>query len=138
MPAPGDPGYRPWRDAVDRYLNLIEDAPILIGHSFGGSVLLKYLAEGTYTKPIRGLFLASVPYWGPEFPDFALPDDFAQRLPPMPIFLYHSRDDPHVPFAHLTRFADRLPQATLHAIPGQNHSFTNGLPELITDIRSLE
>jgi hypothetical protein len=30
---------------------------------------------------------------------FAVPDDFAAQLPAAPIFLYHSRDDPEVPFA---------------------------------------
>jgi pimeloyl-ACP methyl ester carboxylesterase len=39
---------------------------IFVGHSFGGSVLLKYLAEGSYRKPVRGLVLVSVPNWAPR------------------------------------------------------------------------
>ena len=64
MPDAENPRYQPWRDRIERELDAIDEAVILVGHSFGGSVLLKYLAQGSYQKPIRGLFLVSVPNWG--------------------------------------------------------------------------
>src|SRR5690349_1221133 len=64
MPDPDNPAYQPWRDQIEQELDKLDAHVLLIGHSFGGSVLLKYLAEGTYRKPIAGLFLVSVPYWG--------------------------------------------------------------------------
>ena len=75
-------------DRIERELDAIDEAVILVGHSFGGSVLLKYLAQGSYQKPIRGLFLVSVPNWGPDgwaYDEFAVPD-IGSRLPASKIF----------------------------------------------------
>ena len=55
---------------------MIDEEVIFVGHSFGGSVLLKYLAEGTYRKHVKGLFLVSVPNWAPNgwaYDEFAAP-----------------------------------------------------------------
>jgi serine hydrolase len=138
--AESDPRYVPWRDAIGATLDEV-DAPVLIvGHSVGGSVVLKMLSEGPADPSIRGLFLASVPWWGPEgwsWDEFAVPDDFAARLPEVPVFLYHSLDDPEVPFAHLRLYEARMPAATVRAIEGAEHSFRSGLPELIADITHL-
>lgn len=133
-----NPRYLPWRDLVDGTLKGIDEAVVLVGHSFGGSVLLKYLAEGPPVAPIAGLFLASVPWWGPEgwaYDEYAPPEDFGSRIPQIPIFLYHSREDPHVPFEHLAFYEERLPNATSRPIEGAEHSFESGLPVLISDIR---
>ena len=102
-----DPRYIPWRNRIDAELRAMDRAVVLVGHSLGGSVLLKYLAEGPPRVSIAGLFLISIPWWGPEgwaYEEFALPDDFAPRLPTVPIYLYHSRDDPHVEFTHLALY----------------------------------
>jgi uncharacterized protein len=138
MPDVNNPRYRPWRDQIDRELAALDGEVLLVGHSFGGSVLLKYLAEGTHRRPIRGLFLVAVPYWdAKKFEDFALADDFPSRLPPSKIFLYHSRDDTEVPFAHLRRYEEKLPNATSRPVAGTEHSFGKGLPELVGDILSV-
>ena len=140
MPQPDEPHYQPWRDRIEQELKTIQGDAILFGHSFGGSVLVKYLAEGATPVAVRGLFLASVPYWGPggwQYDEYDLPDDFAEHLPRTPIFLYHSRDDPEVPFAHMGLYATKLPAATVRPIDGAEHSFRQGLPELVADIRSI-
>ena len=134
------PHYLPWRNKIDAQLRVIDGPVVLVGHSFGGSVLLKYLAEGPPPGSIAGLFLVSVPFWGPEgwaYDEYALPEGFPSRLPATPIFLYHSREDPHVPFAHLALYEERLPNAISRPIDGPEHSFMNGLPALIADIREV-
>jgi predicted alpha/beta hydrolase family esterase len=118
----------------------MDESVLVVGHSFGGSVLLKYLAEGPPPVPVEGVFLISMPFWGPEgwaYDDYALPADFASRLPAAPIFLYHSREDPHVPFDHLALYSDRLPMATVRPIDGSEHSFMEGLPALVDDINQF-
>jgi len=138
MPEADNPKYRPWRDRIE--LEAIDGEVIFVGHSFGGSVLLKYLAEGSYRKPVRGLFLVSVPDWSPDgwaYAEFAVPNDVGSRLPASRIFLYHSRDDPEVPFAHLAYYRDHLPTATARPVDGSQHSFIEGLPTLVDDIKSL-
>jgi predicted alpha/beta hydrolase family esterase len=140
MPDADDPHYEPWRDRIEQELEAIDGNVILVGHSFGGSVLLKYLAEGSYQQPIRGLFLVSVPNWGPDgwaYDEYAVPNDVGSRIPLSKIFLYHSRDDPEVPFAHLAYYQDHLSTATARPIEGSEHSFVDGLPILVDDIKSL-
>ena len=137
MPNADDPSYRSWRDAIESQLRNLGDEPLLVGHSFGGSVLLKYLAEGTNAVPIAGLFLVATPFWGPDFPDFALPDDFAASLRDIPILLYHSRDDPEIPVSHLRRYQEHLPHATSRLIDGSEHSFIHGMPQLVRDIQAF-
>jgi len=135
-----DPKYSAWRDVIDAKLRTARRPVILVGHSFGGSVLLKYLDEGPPPVPVAGLFLIAVPWWGPEgwaYEDYAPPADFAARLPEAPVFLYHSRRDPHVPFEHLAFYEARLLSGTSRLIDGAEHSFVNGLPELVSDIRAV-
>jgi uncharacterized protein len=140
MPDPDHPGYQAWRGQIKQELDKLDADVLLIGHSFGGSVLLKYLAEGTYQRPIAGLFLVAVPYWGKRDweLEYRLPDDFASHLPPIrQLFLYHSRDDEVVPFSHLWCYQEQLPQATVRVLDGKDHSFTRGLPLLAQDIKQL-
>jgi predicted alpha/beta hydrolase family esterase len=140
MPEADNPRYRPWRDRIEQELDVIDGEVIFVGHSFGGSAVLKYLAEGSYRKPVRGLFLVSVPDWGQDgwaYAEFAVPNDVGSRLPASKIFLYHSRDDPEVPFAHLAYYHDHLPTATVRPVDGSEHSFVEGLPTLVDDIKSL-
>ena len=47
MPDPGHPRYLAWRDQIEQELGKLDADALLIGHSLGGSMLLKYLAEGT-------------------------------------------------------------------------------------------
>jgi len=140
MPDADNPHYQPWRDRIELELQAIDGKVIFVGHSFGGSVLLKYLAEGSYRQPLKGLFLVSVPNWGPDgwaYDEFAVPNDVGSRLPASRIYLYHSRNDPEVPFTHLAYYQDHLPAATARPIDGSEHSFVEGLPPLVDDIKSL-
>jgi uncharacterized protein len=140
MPDADNPRYQPWRDRIEQELEAIDEDVLLIGHSLGGSVLLQYLAEGSHLKPVPGLFLLSVPNWGPDgwaYDEFAVPNDVGSRLLASRIFLYHSRDDPVVPFAHLGYYQEHLPRATARPLDGSEHSFVAGLPMLVDDIKSL-
>lgn len=140
MPDAENPTYPRWRTAIEEGLAGVDGAALIVGHSLGGTVVLRMLAESPAPAQIRGLFLASMPWWGPEewdVDEYAPPDGFGARLPDIPIFLYHSVDDPHVPFGHLARYRAALPAATARSVPGAEHSFRNGLPELVRDIEGV-
>ena len=141
MPDPDHPRYLAWRNQIAQELDKLDADVLLIGHSLGGSMLLKYLAEGPYQKPIAGMFLVAVPDFGKQDweREYAVPDDFASHLPPIRhLFLYHSRSDEEVPFASLGRYREHLPQATVRVLDGKQHAFTEGLPLLAQDIKRLE
>jgi predicted alpha/beta hydrolase family esterase len=141
MPEPENPRYEHWKKKIKNEMEMIDGEVILIGHSLGGSVLLKYLSEEKFNKPIAGLFLIATAYWGVEdweIDEYILQEDFAKKLPPIQkIFLYHSREDEWVPFEHLEYYAKELPQANARALEGNTHDFSVGLPEIIDDIRNL-
>ena len=139
MPKPTEPHYRTWANRLGE-LTARFDNPALVGHSFGASVVLKYLSEASPRPSLAGVFLIATPFWGPDFPEFALPADFGARLRNVsPLYLYHSRDDPEVPLAHLEQYRRALPQAIVRLLDGRGHEFAQPLfPELVDDIRRLD
>jgi predicted alpha/beta hydrolase family esterase len=138
MPRPEHPKYWTWARRIDELIGSTR-RPVLVGHSFGASVLLKYLAENVQRPALAGLFLVATPFWGPDFPEFALPPDFGERLRDLsPIYLYHSRDDAEVPFEHLERYRGVLRHAIVRVLDGRGHEFNQPqFPELAADIRGL-
>ena len=141
MPDPDRPVYDHWRLSLKKELDAFDDGLILVGHSLGGSVLLKLLSEEKIAVRIDGLFMIGSPYWGRknwQVKEYKLKKNFAASLPAIPgIFLYHSRNDSVVPFKHLLYFADKLPFATIRKIDSSEHLFYGGLPEIAYDIKSL-
>lgn len=142
MPDESSPEDEAWITRISQELTLLDGKVILVGHSAGGAVLLKYLLKERVAKPIAGIFLIAMPYWSPEDEkdeEYTLHEGFASQLPKgVPIFLYHSRDDEWVPFAHLARYAEKIPQATIRKFDGRGHQFDDDLSEVAADIASLQ
>jgi len=141
MPDEESPEYEAWKAEIEQELAALDGEVILVGHSLGALILLRYLSEGEVQQPVAGLFLIATPYVGTggwEFEDDALREDFAAKLPArLPVFLYHSHDDEVVPFAHLALYEAKLPQATFHELDGRGHQLDNDLSEVARDIKRL-
>lgn len=144
MPAEEDPDYERWKPLLGKELSVLGGRPFVVGHSLGGSFLLKYLVDEKFSRSIAGLFLIATPFWGGAgwrykgFERIALPDDFGEKIPSETgVFIYHSRDDETVPFAHMALYAARLPRATLRALDGGGHQLGNDLSEVAADIKSF-
>lgn len=142
MPGEENGGSKAWIAQISNELAALGGKIILVGHSVGGSILLKYLSEENVKKPIVGIFLIATPYFGAEdwqVDEVTLHEGFGSQLPQgAPIFLYHSRDDEWVPFAHLAMYAKQLPQATIREFDGRGHQFNNDLSEVASDIANLQ
>ena len=136
MPKPTDPHYDAWSGRIAQ-LVAASKTPVLVGHSLGASVLLKYLCEADPRPTFAGLFLVATPFWGSELPEFALPRDWAARLRDVsPLYLYHSRDDEVVPIEQLERYRRALPGAVVRVLDGRGHEFRQRrFTELVVDIR---
>ena len=140
MPDADAPKFGTWSARISYELSALDDGVILVGHSLGASILLKHLSEERVQKPIAGVFLIATPYWGTADWEVAykLHEDFPEALPKdVPIFLYHSRDDEAVPFAHLALYTGRLPRATVREFDGRGHQLGDDLSEVAEDIARL-
>ncbi|HET6539829.1 MAG TPA: alpha/beta fold hydrolase [Chryseolinea sp.] len=129
------------RKQIAKEISLVKGEIILVGHSLGASMLLKYLSENEVKKKVAGIFLISTPFWSGQEDwkqGLKLHEDFPDKLPKnVPIFLYHCRDDEEVPFAHLSIYAQKLPQAIVREIGSGGHQLNNNLSLVANDIKSL-
>jgi predicted alpha/beta hydrolase family esterase len=139
MPDEDNASYPAWKAEIDAWLAKLPAPVALVGHSVGGSVLLKYLCDEKPWPQLAGLFVIAAPYWGASefwsWDEAALPADAAARLAgDWPLIFYQSRDDEVVPFAHLAMYAAKLPSATIREFAGRGHQFQNDLTEVAADI----
>jgi len=141
MPDADHPEYEAWKNQIAKELSALDDEVILVGHSLGGSILLKHLSEENVERPVAGIFLIAIPYWGAkdwQVSEYELQENVASKLPKeLPVFFYHSRDDEVVPFVHLALYTEKLPRATIREFDGHGHQFNNDLSEVARDIKRL-
>lgn len=139
MPHEDGPEYGAWKYRISEELARMGDGAILVGHSLGASILLKYLSEEAPKELVAGVFLVATPFWGAEdweVDEYALREDFAPNLPEgVPMVFYHGRVDEVVPFEHLALYAQRLPRATFRGLDGRGHQFDDDLSEVARDIQ---
>lgn len=127
-----------WAKQIGNEISKSEENLILIGHSFGASMILKYLSENSIQKKLNGVFLIATPFWkGNEdwVQGLRLNENFADQLPEnVPIFFYHCKDDKEIPFSHLQEYRERLKSATYREIDNGGHQLNNDLAIVAKDI----
>jgi len=130
-----------WLKQIGNEIGKLRDDFILVGHSLGASLLLKYLSENKISKKPAGIFLISTVFWsGKEkwVQGLKLQEDFAESLPKNSrIFFYHCRDDEEIPFDHLVSYRHKLPAATFREIESGGHQLGNNLNLVAKDIKEL-
>lgn len=138
---PEAPTFEMWETMLDQQLVQKNHPVMLIGHSLGGSMLLKYLSEQESDFNITGLFLVATPYWGKggwNVDDFKLKKDSSKHLPSLSeLHFFHCSNDPIVPFEHLNSYKQDFPNAMVHELQCNSHVFADGLPELVEIIKNL-
>lgn len=120
MPSPTKPNYEEWKVLFEKYLLKVRNEVSFVGHSLGGSFLLKYLSENQIVQKIAGLYIVAAPC--NSIKGFESPKDYSSLLKIPNIHLYHSMDDVEVPYAHALMYKDLL-QATLRTYTDQGHFF---------------
>ncbi|MEN2767070.1 alpha/beta hydrolase [Ornithinibacillus xuwenensis] len=141
MPNPEEPVYHQWKKELQKNFDSLTGEVILVGHSLGGTVLLKYLSEEECNVSIRGLFIVATPYWGIDRDwsrsDFVLDERFYAKLPQsIDTYFYHSMHDETVPINHLVQLTKGFADTTIRIQDGSSHLFENGLAELVVDIKN--
>lgn len=143
MPSPKNAKYAEWKIWFEKYIPIIRDGAVLIGHSLGGIFLAKYLAENTLPIKATALFLVAAPYDDQGSPyslaDFILPPalsgihDSTQH-----ICLAHSSDDPVVNFSDFEKYKKALSQAQVMEFSNRGHFIGEEFPELVHEISLLK
>lgn len=141
MPSSDHARYAEWKIMFEKILPLMDDRIILVGHSLGAIFLIKYLLEENIGKDIPGLFLVAGPVLeedGETLGDFLVDIDNAQkdRLADK-VFIYHSQDDPVVPYFHAELLQQRFTDAALRTFTDRQHLNMSDFPELVADIKNL-
>lgn len=136
------PEYETWSNQINEKITDLKGNIILVGHSVGASVLIKFITEQNTTNTIAGVFLIAAPYWGG---DGGWTYDGYKKLMlsnriknfDLPLFIYHSDDDEIVPFTHLSLYELKFPRATLRKLHGRGHQLNNDLSEVANDIKNI-
>lgn len=136
--------YNIWVRQITKELASMEDV-ILVGHSVGASVLIKFLCDHDLRKNITGVFLIATPFWGGNggwtydgYEQLELPKQKDTNLQDKtPLFFYHSKDDEVVPLAHLALYAKRFSDATIRELDQGGHQLNNDLSRVAKDITQL-
>jgi hypothetical protein len=142
MPNKTNARYLEWKIWFRKFLPHIKNSVVLIGHSLGGIFLAKYLSENKFPKKIKGVFLVAAPYDSKDsdhsLVDFVLPRNL-KRLEEQggQIFIYHSKDDPVVPFANFKKYVKALARAHAAIFKNRGHFVQEEFPEIVKDIKSL-
>lgn len=137
MPNTANAKYNEWKILFDKLLPFLKNNVILLGHSLGGIFLVKYLSENKFPKKIKALFLVAAPYY--TLNDFKLTkklnklDNQVKK-----IFLYHSKDDPMVPFVDSEKYKLALPNAKIIIFKNRKHFDQTKFSELIKDIKLIK
>ncbi|MVM33300.1 hypothetical protein GO755_24890 [Spirosoma sp. HMF4905] len=129
-----------WVEQIENEIGKFTNDVILVAHSLGASLLLKYLSEHRISKTVGRIFLLATPFWkGQEswVQGLKLPDDFAKRLPKNSrLFFYHCQDDKEVPFDNLAIYRQKLPGATFREMESGGHQLGNNLTGVAKDIKA--
>jgi hypothetical protein len=141
MPHEADPKFAAWTAALKRQFAGLDDGAIVIGHSIGGTILIRTLADDPPKLRLGGVFLVATPFVGKggwQTDDIEPLSDLGARLPEQtPIHLYHGSQDETVPVGHVALYAKAIPQAVVRRLSGRDHQLNNDMSEIAADVRRL-
>ncbi|KKT41180.1 MAG: hypothetical protein UW30_C0011G0011 [Candidatus Giovannonibacteria bacterium GW2011_GWA2_44_13b] len=142
MPSKFNAKYAEWKIWFEKFIPCLDEEIILIGHSLGGIFLAKYLSENNFPKKIIATFLVAAPFNAADsdfsLADFILPQSLTLfEKQSERIILYHSKDDPVVPFSSFENYQKTLKSAEAKIFEDHGHFLQENFPELAEAIRKL-
>ena len=139
MPNKQNARYREWKIWLDGFIDKIDEDAIYIGHSMGGIFLAKYLSERK--QMYKALFLVAAPFAGndtEDLCDFNVEDPaILSHLNTKNVILYHSKNDPVVPYEHSLHYKESIPHAKMVSFEDRYHFNQEMFPEIVQEILSL-
>jgi predicted alpha/beta hydrolase family esterase len=135
--------YLEWKIWFEKLSAFFTEPVVLIGHSLGGIFLARYLSENVSPKKVKAVFLIAAPYSrgndAESIGDFITPASLSKITRQCPdIFIYHSQDDPIVPFkGNYEHYVSALPGAHGVVFKNKKHFNQATFPELVRAIKNL-
>ena len=127
--------YDEWKIYFEKLLPFLGSDVRLIGHSLGAMFLAIYLNENPLSNQVRQLILISGAYDDEsteELGSFKVISAQNVTKSAQEIYLFHSEDDPVVPFSELAKFQADLPNAISCTFNDREHFNDAAFPELLT------
>lgn len=139
MPCKHNADYEAWKIWFERNFSFINDEDlILIWHSLGGIFLAKYLSENQLPKKVKQLHFVAAVFEKEKTINFSYNPNKLNNLKNQceKIFIYHSKDDPTVPFFHGEKYKEYLQNAEFLKFRNRGHFRQETFPELLENIRN--
>ena len=127
--------YDEWEIYFEKLLPFLGDDVRLVGHSLGAMFLAIYFNKKSLSRPVRQLILVSGGYdddTNEELGSFKVASARNIAKSAEEIHLFHSQDDPIVPYAELAKFERDIPNAVVHQLDGRGHFNDPTFSELLT------
>ncbi|ETZ22198.1 alpha/beta fold hydrolase [Pedobacter sp. V48] len=141
MPDTDHPAFLDWEAVLATSLNSLSGKVILLGHSLGGSIILKYFTRQPVPEKVIGMILFGVPYWKDQnwdVSEYAIEDDLLGKLSTLDnIYFYHSLDDEVIPNQQFKSYRKLIPRGHWRVLSGVDHSYHGAIPDMINDIQDL-
>ncbi len=138
MPDEDNPSRVRWGSVIRREVADLDDGAVVAGHSVGATILINALAEQPPQRGLSAIVLIAAPFvgeggWPGE--DFELTSDLGARLPQgVPVHVFHGLQDQTAPPSHADLYAQVIPQARVHRLPGRDHQLNNDLSDVAAAI----
>jgi predicted alpha/beta hydrolase family esterase len=138
MPNEDEPSYPRWKKALQKAFEKLREGAVLVGHSVGGTILVKLLSERVSPPNPSAICLVAAPFVGAggwSFDDLSFPADLGARLPRnVPLHFFHGLEDDIAPPSHVELFGRAVPQARIYRLRGRDHQLNDDLSEVAAAI----
>ena len=131
-----------WLGRIGELLAPLGPEDEVIGHSHGGAMALKWIAERDPGKRLARFVGCAMPMWGEpdwEYEELCLPRDTTGAFDGIgEVWLLQARDDEIVDPGHVALYAARLPGARLRRLPAGGHDLEDeGVSGVLTEALGL-
>ncbi len=140
LPFSGEPDLAEWLKAMEELVGRLEPDDIILGHSLGGVMALRYLEAAEMTGTPRAVVLVAAPW---SLKGNAMQSFFTHELDADVLMwkandfiIVHSKDDDKVPFDHAEKYAKML-KGKLLTREGEDHYMAEQYPVLLEIIQRL-
>ncbi len=140
MPNKINAKYEEWKIYFHRYLEILGDDIVLLGHSLGATFLVKFLADETLNNRISRVILVAAPFGekktGPSLGDFIFESstNFEAINSDLKITLFASDNDKLITNDDVEKYRNVIKNLEVKTLPDRGHFSQNKFPELISCI----